>query len=181
MIISIFKSALPSFSYFFKNGMTAVFINGRYTTSEPAQVAELMAEIKQVGSHLSAHPYVFVDADEKEIDSEALTPMEIVKLKAREEARAELLAEQEAERARALSGTAVSTSTSGAFKDSIANTSNIAQATPTGAVPFAKVSAATPPVPVPTVPETTKLEVPEQEKTAKEKIAAMLANMKKDA
>ena len=107
--------------------MTAVFINGRFMTSEEDQIKELMQEVKQVGVTRSSHPYIYVDETDYEIDSNALSPMEVVRLKAREEARAELLAEQEMERARAMNINNVSNTDSEAFKTSLANSRNIAQ------------------------------------------------------
>ncbi len=107
--------------------MTAVFINGRYMTSEPAQVKELMEEVKEIGTHRSTHPYIYVDAEDQEIDSDALSPMEVVRYKAREEARAELLAEQALERDRAMNINNISNTDSDAFKTSLANSRNIAQ------------------------------------------------------
>jgi hypothetical protein len=126
MISMIFKSNLPSFSFFYKNGMTAVFINGRYMTADEEQKEELMKEVKNVGVHASAHPYIYVDPEEMEIDSEALTPIQLIKLQAKEEARAELLAEQAAQQARAMDPSNVSTTKSAAFADSIATSANIA-------------------------------------------------------
>lgn len=107
--------------------MTAVFINGRFMTADEDQVKELMNEVKQVGTARSSHPYIYVDETEFEIDSNALSPMEVVRMKAREEARAELLAEQEMERARAMNINNVSNTDSDAFKTSLANSRNIAQ------------------------------------------------------
>lgn len=128
-ISAIFKSALPSFSFFYKNGMTAVFINGRYVTDDEALIAELAAEIGAVGKGKSRHPYIYVDESEYEIDSEALTPIQIIKLQAKEEARAELLAEQAAAQATAMNaGANVSISKSESFAASLGNSNTIAQA-----------------------------------------------------
>lgn len=126
-ISAIFKSALPSFSFFFKNGMTAVFINGKYVTDDHALIDELSAEVGAVGKSKSRHPYIYVDENEYQIDSEALSPVEIIKLQAKEEARAELLAEQAAAQARAMNG-ADSTSKSENFAASLGNSNTIAQA-----------------------------------------------------
>lgn len=107
--------------------MTAVFINGRFVTSDEEQVKEMMGEIKAEGTNRSNHPYIYVDETDKEIDSEALSPMEVVRMKAKEEARRELLAEQELERARAMNINNVSNTQSDAFKTSLANSRTIAQ------------------------------------------------------
>lgn len=128
-ISAIFKSPLPSFSYHYKNGMTAVFINGRYVTDDTALITELAAEVGAVGKNKSRHPYIYVDEDECEIDSEALTPIQIIKLQAKEEARAELLAEQaEREKAAMNAGANVSISKSADFAASLGNSNTIAQA-----------------------------------------------------
>lgn len=128
-ISAIFKSPLPSFSYLYKNGVPAVFINGRYTTDREDQIAELAAEVGAVGVTKSKHPYIYIDEDEQEIDSEALSPIELIKLQAKEEARAELLAEQAAANARALNaGANVSETENGNFAKSLGNSNTIAQA-----------------------------------------------------
>lgn len=128
-ISAIFKSALPSFSYHYKNGMTAVFINGKYVTADEALIAEMAAEVGAVGKGKSRHPYIYVDEDECEIDSEALSPIQIIKLQAKEEARAELLAEAAARETAALDAkTNVSVSKSADFAASLGNSNTIAQA-----------------------------------------------------
>lgn len=146
--------------------MTAVFIAGRFVTSDEDQIKELNAEVKQEGASRSSHPYIYIDEADKEIDSEALSPMEIVRLKAKEEARAELLAEQEFERARAMNINNVSNTDSDAFKTSIASSRHIAQ-TLEGAshLEFTKVASAS-------VPEVV---VPAVELTGVAKLAALAA------
>lgn len=125
----IFKSALPSFSYLYKDGVPAVFINGRYMTDRPEQIAELTAEVGAIGVTKSKHPYIYIDENEQEVDSEALSPIELLKLQAKEEARAELLAEQAAASARALNaGANVSDTDNGNFAKSLGNSNTIAQA-----------------------------------------------------
>lgn len=122
---AIFKSNLPSFNYMFKNGMAAIFIGGRFDTEIDWQIKELAAEVGEIGVHKSRHPYIFVDENESEIDTEAPTPMELIRIQARKEAREELLEEQ----ARALNAADnVSTSESKDFAASLGNSNTIAQA-----------------------------------------------------
>lgn len=90
MISKIFQSRIPSCNYCFKDGTKADFIFGRYTTANEAHITELMAEIKIIGKELSMNPYLFVDENEQEVDSEALTPFELMKIQAKKEALAEL-------------------------------------------------------------------------------------------
>ncbi len=75
-IKKIFKSQMPSCNYVFRNGVVAHFINGKYATDQETEIAEITAEIT------ARHPHLYVDANESEIDSEALSPMEIIKQKA---------------------------------------------------------------------------------------------------
>lgn len=127
-ISAVFKSPMPSFTYIYKNGMTAVFISGRYTTDNEALVKELFEEVGEVGKTKSRHPYIYVDEDEQEIDSEALSPIELIKLQAKEEARAELLAEQKEATARAMNPASnVSSTESASFASSVGTSANIAE------------------------------------------------------
>jgi hypothetical protein len=114
-IRKIFKSHLPSVNYFFSNGMQGAFMLGRFETDIPYQIQELTNEVK------SGHPHIYIDQAEEEIDSEAPTPMELIRAEAYAQAKADLLA------AGAMSGK-VSASDSGKFSDSVANTATIAEA-----------------------------------------------------
>lgn len=128
-ISKIYKSPLPSFNYHFKNGMTATFINGRYMTDNTELSDELDKEIGNVGHGRSNHPYIYIDANEKEIDSDALSPMELIKLQAKAEAREELLAEQEAARQRSMDPSQnISESVQSGFARSITTTDNVQEA-----------------------------------------------------
>jgi hypothetical protein len=130
-VSAIFKSTIPSCTYVFKNGQTAVFISGKCLISDQSLIDELAAEVGEIGITKSKHPHIYVDENEQEVDSEALSPLEIIKLKAKEEARQELLAEQAAAQARALNATANTSESSidpKSFVASLANTTNIAQA-----------------------------------------------------
>jgi hypothetical protein len=58
----LFKSNTKSIKYIFKNGHVANFVRGRYTTSDPVKIAELMAEVE------ANHPEIHIDQNELEID-----------------------------------------------------------------------------------------------------------------
>lgn len=121
----IFKSTLPSFRFFSTQGIAAIFINGRFTTDNKKVEEELMAEVGEVGQTKSRHTFIFIDEDEKELDTEALSPLELLKLSLKEEARAELLAEMKAQTARAMDATGNVSSTSADFKSSLNNTATL--------------------------------------------------------
>lgn len=143
-VSAIFKSNLPYFQYLFKDGVAAIFIEGRYQTSDEQRIRELATEVGDVGKYKSKHPYIFVDEDEQEVDSEALTPLELIKLQAKEEARKELLEEQK------LAADMVANNTSFSSAVSFANSLNTTEKQ-TIAVDSAekKVAPITVPAPVP--------------------------------
>lgn len=122
-IQKIFRSSMPSFKYFFKNGVAAIFMNGRYTTDHKDLEDELMEEVGAVGRSKSKNPFIYIDEKEPELDTEALSPLELIKLQAKEEARRELLAEMATQTSRALDATAnVSSTKATNFADSLNNT-----------------------------------------------------------
>lgn len=121
-IISVFKSHLPSVSFFFKNGKQAPFINGEYVTEIESEIAELRAEIGEYDSTKSNHPHIYIDPAKKEIDTEAPSAIDIIKQEAYAQARKDLLAEQ----ARALDPTAnISASDAGSIAASLNNTAKL--------------------------------------------------------
>lgn len=124
-IQKIFRSATPSFRFFFRNGVPAVFMNGKYTTDNKELEHELMAEVGEIGRTKSRNPYIYVDENEPTLDTEALSSLEIIKLQAKEEARQELLAEMAAQQARAMDASANVSSTSANFATSINTTAKI--------------------------------------------------------
>lgn len=125
-IQKIFKSSLPSFKYFFRNGVAAIFMNGRFSTDNKQLEEEMMEEIGEVGRSKSRNPYIYVDEAEPELDTEALTPLELIKLQAKEEARKELLAEMAVQSARALNASANVSSTDPAnFAQSLNTTAKL--------------------------------------------------------
>lgn len=88
----VFKSTIPNISFIFKSGKSAPFLSGSYATDSKVEIDELMTEIEVEGYGKSSQPHLYVDLTEREIDSEALSPLEIIKKKAREEVKAEIMA-----------------------------------------------------------------------------------------
>lgn len=83
-IAKIFKATMPSVNYIFKNGKPAIFVHGKFATALEYEIAELEAEIT------AGHPHIFIDPAECEIDSNALSPIEALTAKIREEVMAEM-------------------------------------------------------------------------------------------
>lgn len=113
-IAKIFKSHLASSNFFFKDGSQAAFMLGRFVTDNPRKIAELTEEVE------SGNPLIYIDSEDLEIDSEALSPMEIIRQEAYNQARADLIASGQI-------SDKTSTSDSGAFKNSVANTATIVE------------------------------------------------------
>lgn len=72
-ILRVFKCSLPSTNYVFKNGKPAVFQNNRFCTANPAEIAELQAEID------AGHPHLYIDQNEVEIEARLVNPVEAMK------------------------------------------------------------------------------------------------------
>jgi hypothetical protein len=68
-MLRVFKAHLPSVNYIFRNGKPAIFVNGRYATDMPSEIQELEEEIG------FGHPHLYIDADEKEVDSAQVDPI----------------------------------------------------------------------------------------------------------
>lgn len=68
-IAKVFKSAIPSVNYIFGNGKPAIFVNGKFATTIESEIAELENEIRL------GHPHIYIDENEKEIDSSAIDPI----------------------------------------------------------------------------------------------------------
>jgi hypothetical protein len=85
-IKKIFKSTVPSISYIARDGMQCAFIGGKHITDIDSHIAELTAESKS-----PANPYIYIDEAEAEIDTEALSPLEIIKAEAYAQAKADIL------------------------------------------------------------------------------------------
>lgn len=75
----VFKSRIPSCRYVFKDGKHAPFIGGEYYTSDTTEIAELKAEIA------ANHPFLFIDENKKEIDTDKIDPIEEIRRKAVED------------------------------------------------------------------------------------------------
>jgi hypothetical protein len=84
---TVFKSHLPSSQYVFKKGATAIFVRGRYETDNAEFIAELMQEVQ------GNHPHIFVDPNERTIDSDLQEKIR----KAQAEAVSRVLAESKQE------------------------------------------------------------------------------------
>lgn len=68
-MLRVFKSTIPSVNYLFTNGKPAIFVNGTYRTDADWEITELEKEIAL------KHPHIYIDANEREIDSELVDPM----------------------------------------------------------------------------------------------------------
>ena len=88
MPIKEFSCVLPSCKYGFKDGIEAIFLNGKYRTDNDTYIAELLEEIKK------HHPHIHSARD---VDSLVEDPLAGFK----EKMRAELLAEIAAQTAAA--------------------------------------------------------------------------------
>lgn len=75
-IVRVFKSRVPFCKYLFKNGKEANFIGGVYTTDIETEIEELDTEIKL------KHPTLFIDASDKERDTEKIDPLDEIRRKA---------------------------------------------------------------------------------------------------
>jgi hypothetical protein len=74
-LLNVFYSRINSCRYVFEDGSEAAFIGGRYTTDDPVKIAHLENEIKL------GHPHIFVDPSMRQMDSDDLDPMEVIKKK----------------------------------------------------------------------------------------------------
>lgn len=63
-LLKIFKSHIPSISYITRIGGTCVFIEGKYMTDSPEEVAELTEQITK-----GKTPHLWIDPKEFEIDT----------------------------------------------------------------------------------------------------------------
>jgi len=112
-LLRVYKATLPSVNYIFRNGKPAIFVQGKFATGVADEIAELDDEIAK------GHPIIYVDAAEREIDSEAVDPLAAL--------RAKIIAEYKASEAAAIDPTNdMGTSTQGALTP--ASTADIAVA-----------------------------------------------------
>jgi len=114
-ILKVFKSYLGNSSFFFKDGKQAAFLGGRFVTGVESEIAELQ---NLVDNH---HPHIYVDAQDSEVDSEALTPMEQLKA----DIRAQVLAELKT--SGVMDTTKVSESDNGNFAASLTTSANVSE------------------------------------------------------
>lgn len=71
--LHVYKSTLPSCSYIFKNGKQAPFISQVFRTDVPTEIDELDGEVA------AGHPHIYIDANEKTVESDMLDPMAVLK------------------------------------------------------------------------------------------------------
>ena len=67
-MLKVFKSTIPSVNVALGNGTLCVFVNGRYCTDNEMIIQTLENEVRM------KHPHIYIDANEKEIDSELIDP-----------------------------------------------------------------------------------------------------------
>lgn len=89
-IKAVFKSHIPSVSYFFKNGLQAAFLLGRYETDKEDHATELLEAIA------AGNPHLYVDPNDSEVDTDAPSPMERIRQEAYAQALADIQAKQQA-------------------------------------------------------------------------------------
>lgn len=73
--LRVFKSTLPSVNFIFGNGKPAIFQQGVYRTNVEWEIVELEKEIA------AGHPHIYIDQNEREIDSEMVDPMNALRAK----------------------------------------------------------------------------------------------------
>jgi len=85
-LLKVFKSTFPSITYIMQNGKPAIFVAGVFRTAVQREIDELEAEIA------AGHPHIFVDPNEKEVESAMLDPMVALETRIREKVLAEIAA-----------------------------------------------------------------------------------------
>lgn len=73
--LRVFKCTIPSVNFIFANGKAAIFQYGVYRTNMEWEISELEKEIA------AGHPHIYIDAAEREIDSEMVDPMNALRAK----------------------------------------------------------------------------------------------------
>lgn len=113
-----YKSRIPSCKYIFLNGKEAAFLQGVFVTGVSSEITQLDEEVAL------GHPTIYRDENDMTVDTEALSPMELIRAQAREEAikvvRAEMAAATNPSNDRG-------NSDQGDVGASFANTANIAE------------------------------------------------------
>lgn len=82
----LFKSSIPNIFMILASGTKAEFANGIFFTTDEDDIAYLTKEVKR------GHPHIYIDANEPEIDTDAVTPYEQLRKKIRQELMAEMQA-----------------------------------------------------------------------------------------
>lgn len=91
-MLKVFKSNQDNIQYLLKSGKSCGFVGNTFATDDPVAISELMAEIVNTGIGKSKHPMFYVDENELEVDSEALSPVAILEAKLRAKILAEMAA-----------------------------------------------------------------------------------------
>lgn len=125
-IKAVFKSHIPSVSYFFKNGLQAAFLLGRYETDKEEHVQELQDAI------YAGNPHIYVDPEDSEIDTDAPSPMERIRQEAYAQALADIQAKQASGQVDNSAAQLAPSMTTAAFTASLSNTFNVAAAADSG-------------------------------------------------
>lgn len=68
-LVKLFCSSLLSCKYVFSKGTVANFVNGKYATNNPVEIAEMEAEIA------GRHPHLYVRKGEETIDYDVTDPL----------------------------------------------------------------------------------------------------------
>ncbi len=74
-MLRIFKTTMPSISTVLPNGKPIPFINGRYVSDNPYDVAILDQTVKD------GHPHIYIDTNDFEVDEGLVDPMEALREK----------------------------------------------------------------------------------------------------
>lgn len=137
-IKAVFKSHIPSVSYFFKNGMQAAFLLGRYETEKEEHIQELTDAI------YAGNPHIWVDPEDSQVDTDAPSPMERIRQEAYAQALADIQAKQQAGLVDNSAAQLAPSMTKADFTASLYNSANVAAAADSGGgVDVSGVSSAT--------------------------------------
>jgi hypothetical protein len=128
-IVTKFKSTIPSLRFVCKNGFVVNFLQGEFHTQDADIAKEVQAQADNVDQ-----PYIYVDAEDATVDTEALSPYELLVQAAKRQALAELAAAGQLK-------APDTTSNQGNFADSINNTAKQAEAAELGSKELAEMQA----------------------------------------
>lgn len=73
--LRVFKSSIPSITVILGNGKPCIFVQGVYRTAIQGEIDLFESEIAQ------GHPHLFIDPNEREIDSTMIDPMNAMRAK----------------------------------------------------------------------------------------------------